>query len=205
MLTDSSLTKLIYRGDSMHPTLKNGDMVLLSPDHRRSIRRGDIIVFTAPREARKVIHRVAAITMEGYVTKGDHARFMDPWTVKEADICGQVHHIYRGDNIKRLASGLGGHYYARILPTLRLFAVYAASYVRPLYHRLSRTRVFRRVLAQNHAMRIVSLARPAGIEWKLFRGKREIGYLSAGHELWHIKKPYLLFVDESLLPKRIKK
>ncbi len=205
MLTDSSLTKLIYRGDSMHPTLKNGDLVLCSPDHGRPVQRGDIIVFTAPREARKVIHRVAAITKEGYLTKGDHAPSVDPWVLREAEICGQVHHIYRGDQVRRLASGLGGHYYARILPSLRLFAFYAASCARPLYHRLSRTWIVRRVLAQNHTMKIVSFVRPAGMEWKLFLGKREIGSLSSGHEHWRIKKPYLLFVDESLLPKRIKR
>ncbi len=202
MLTDTSRMVLIYRGESMGPTLQEGDVVSLSTVGNRAVRRGDIIVFPAPGEARRVIHRVVAVTPAGYLTRGDNAPSLDPWTVKTADIYGLVRHIYRSGKLRRLAGGFWGHSYACARRAVNRLASRAASCVRPLYHGLSRNRLVRHAFTSNHRLKILSIARPAGMEWKLFLGKREIGSLPAGHEQWRIKSPYLLLVDESSLPRR---
>lgn len=78
---------------SMHPTLKKGDLILVK---RQNIyKKGDIITFSNPVGTKKsdtVTHRIVDITKEKshtiYKTKGDANNGPDGWKVGENSIVG---------------------------------------------------------------------------------------------------------------------
>ncbi len=76
------ITLAVIRGNSMHPLLRDGDLVVVIPSH--TINLGDIIVFRNDREE-FVIHRVIAKlecnSKTLYVTKGDNNPFIDSLSI----------------------------------------------------------------------------------------------------------------------------
>jgi len=62
-------------GQSMHPTIRDADLVLLVPVDR-AVRRGDIVLF--PLGARLVLHRVERLQGSAVLTKGDAREMCDP-------------------------------------------------------------------------------------------------------------------------------
>jgi len=85
---------LKIEGDSMHPTLKSADVVLVDP--RASIAIGDIVVAKHPyKQSVKMIKRVESIDPgERYVLKGDNpdesTDSRNYGTIAKADIAGKV-------------------------------------------------------------------------------------------------------------------
>jgi len=72
-------------GDSMSPTLKSGDLLIIkSPEE--TIEPGTIIVYHLGDD--KVIHRVVEVNGEDLKTKGDGNSWIDPWQVSISDIEG---------------------------------------------------------------------------------------------------------------------
>jgi hypothetical protein len=191
----------IYTGNSMFPTLKKGDLIVLEAEAgRRPVRRGDVIVYPQPGEAHPVVHRVEAVTREGLVTRGDHSGTSDPGFVQQAQIQGRVRHIVRENRVLRMPRGPLCMGRARLLTRLAGPARAVRDFLRPVYHHLSRSWMPRRLLFPLFKPRVLCLRRPEGREWKLFAGKREIGFLPPGATAWRIRRPYLLVVDESALP-----
>lgn len=76
---------IIVIGDSMEPTLYQGDFVMakVSSDYRV----GDIIAYEKFNST--VVHRIVDITEEGFITKGDNNPDPDPWVVKKDEILGK--------------------------------------------------------------------------------------------------------------------
>jgi len=69
---------------SMHPTLKPGDVAVLTPERTADLRRGQIVAFHPPGEPRlTVLHRVFSIHRSRNVviiqTKGDANNAPDVW------------------------------------------------------------------------------------------------------------------------------
>lgn len=58
-------------GDSMHPTLCEGDALTASPVRASELRRGDIIVTLQPRGV--TVHRLITINGQRVITRGDNA------------------------------------------------------------------------------------------------------------------------------------
>ncbi|NJE11214.1 signal peptidase I [Thermococcus sp. MAR1] len=78
--------------ESMTPTINVGDLFFINPLSRRA-EVGDIIVFQ--RRDGWTVHRVYAITSDGYITKGDNNVATDQQeglypTVKKSDMAGKV-------------------------------------------------------------------------------------------------------------------
>jgi signal peptidase I len=191
----------IYTGNSMFPTLKKGDLIVLEAEQGRPIRRGDVIVFSPPgEEARHIVHRVEVVTREGVVTRGDHCGTSDPLLVRSEWVRGRVKHIVRENLVLPIPRGLFCIGRARLLTHLAGPARTMRNFLRPVYHQLSRSWMPRRLLFPLIKPSVLCLCRPEGREWKLFAGKREIGYLPPGASSWRIRRPYLLMVDESALP-----
>jgi len=72
-------------GESMGPTLKSGDLLIIkSPEE--TIKPGTIIVYNVGDE--KVIHRVVEVNGETLKTKGDGNSWIDPWQVSISDVKG---------------------------------------------------------------------------------------------------------------------
>jgi len=81
-------------GISMTPTLRNGDIAVLS--RQRRYRIGDVIAYRIPAgrpgAGMKVIHRiVAGDATNGFVTRGDHNGYADYfWHPRSQDVIGRV-------------------------------------------------------------------------------------------------------------------
>ena len=78
--------------DSMTPTINRGDLFLVNP-FARNFDVGDIIVFH--RRDGWTVHRIFAVTDEGYITKGDNNVATDQQEgvyppVQESDVAGKV-------------------------------------------------------------------------------------------------------------------
>ncbi len=97
----SSSPLVVVEGNSMIPTLYNGDLVLIQKPAPSELHRGDIIVYRSPVTGRLVIHRVVKINVEHgsyfYITKGDNNPVDDvaqglepPRGIPYEDILGRV-------------------------------------------------------------------------------------------------------------------
>ncbi len=71
--------------------------------------------------------------------------------------------------------------------------------LRPAYRFLASTGLFRFSLGPRARLRIVSFARPNGVDMHLFLGRRPVGRRSA-QSPWQIRAPFRLFIDEASLP-----
>jgi hypothetical protein len=78
-------------GDSMLPTLRPGERVVLRPVAPELIRPQDVVAFRAPGD-RLILHRVHAIDVDRLVTAGDHALLFDP-PVSVRDVVGVAQDI----------------------------------------------------------------------------------------------------------------
>ncbi|WP_420450964.1 S24 family peptidase [Ilumatobacter sp.] len=89
-LTGSSRL-LVVGGDSMLPTYRSGDVVVLGPVGAPSV--GDVVVLEVPdgpAAGRLIIHRVVDVRADGaIVTRGDSRRTADPWRVGVEDLRGR--------------------------------------------------------------------------------------------------------------------
>jgi signal peptidase len=93
------LFKLVFftaiTSESMQPTFKRGDLVLmqkLSPVPEE----GDIIMFNRPEYLLPITHRVIAIAESGVRTQGDARGRADPWIIPEEEILGKA--VRLGEN-----------------------------------------------------------------------------------------------------------
>lgn len=87
----------VVASGSMEPTISVNDLII---NHiQSSYAEGDIITFQ--NESSLTTHRIAAITEEGYITKGDANNAADPDVVSEGAVVGRVVKI-----IPRIGSAL---------------------------------------------------------------------------------------------------
>jgi signal peptidase I len=71
---------VIVDGRSMEPEYANGDLVVARARDHYAV--GDIITYDAPTEVPyRVIHRIARLNDDGYITQGDNRDEVDGWTV----------------------------------------------------------------------------------------------------------------------------
>jgi len=86
---------LVVTSDSMLPTLKPHDLIIVKDTNIDQVQVGDIITFDSHMAGIGIIaHRVIAIEDDdgqtGIDTKGDNIETADPWTVHEEDFRGTV-------------------------------------------------------------------------------------------------------------------
>lgn len=79
-------------GDSMHPSIRNGEHVHVAPAGARSLRLGDVILARAARGL--TAHRIVKLAGKSITTRGDNALQRDTTLDLDA-ILGHVTHIER--------------------------------------------------------------------------------------------------------------
>lgn len=86
-------------GDSMHPTIRNGEYVKVVPCPVTNLRRGDVILATTGRGL--TAHRIVRISARAIVTRGDHSLRVDP-PVDPASVLGRITEVEQitGDSRK---------------------------------------------------------------------------------------------------------
>ncbi len=198
-LVNDNQRNFIYTGNSMYPTLRQGDLIVLEAGRKRPIRRGDVIVFSRPGEKRHIVHRVEAAVGGGFLTRGDGSGAMDDGIVKPEQVRGRVDHIVREKRFMRVPRG-PSRTALRFRLTLDGIDRKARHQLGSLYQGFARKVMPRRWLFPLLRPKLLCLRRPDGLEWKLFSGQRQIGFLPPGAVSWRIRRPYLLMIDESALP-----
>ncbi|MFO8164067.1 MAG: S24/S26 family peptidase [Desulfatiglandales bacterium] len=93
------------RGFSMHPFIKDQDVLTISPIHDSEPQVGDVVAFIHPHTGKLVIHRVITRTAAGWQLKGDNSTETDLLSARE-HIIGRVTRIERKGQDVRLGLGL---------------------------------------------------------------------------------------------------
>ena len=72
VLATGNAARFLARGDSMHPSIRSGELLEVERVDPDSIRRGDVVLARLSRGL--TAHRVVRVTREGwFVTRGDNA------------------------------------------------------------------------------------------------------------------------------------
>lgn len=87
-LAGDTLYEPVYTG-SMNPAIPVGSIVVIKPVDPETLKINDIICFKLS-EPPSITHRIANITSEGFLTKGDANEDIDQWTVKKESVIGKV-------------------------------------------------------------------------------------------------------------------
>jgi signal peptidase I len=92
------------RGSSMHPFIRDGDRVTVSPVGGGRFHPGDVVTFVDPAVGRLIVHRIIAVSHGDFLIQGDHNPSPDGWIPKE-NVLGRVTLAERDG--KRTRIGLG--------------------------------------------------------------------------------------------------
>jgi signal peptidase I len=94
--------------NSMKPEISAGDMILVKETKIGNIKKGDILTFQTA-DKRVVTHRVAQVTQQGFITKGDNNNVEDKEKAQPANVIGKVAFILpnAGYIAKLISSKLG--------------------------------------------------------------------------------------------------
>jgi hypothetical protein len=87
LLASAQHARFRAAGDSMYPTIRDGDAVEIAPCEAASLRPGNIILATTKRGL--TLHRIVRISSAGIVIRGDNALFSDAPVAPE-DILGRM-------------------------------------------------------------------------------------------------------------------
>ena len=92
------------RGHSMHPFIRNGDVVTVSPLGARSPVAGDVVAFQHAGRSGLVLHRVRSRQGDRYLAQGDNCRDPDG-PIPGRDLLGVVTAVERAGRPIRLGLG----------------------------------------------------------------------------------------------------
>jgi signal peptidase I len=106
------------RGFSMHPVIRDLDLVTVSPLPQRSLRAGDVIAFRQPDHGALVLHRILRVERDGFLVRGDNLPAPDG-IVPARDVIGLVTLAERAGAITYRATDTNGSATA-VLLLLRL-------------------------------------------------------------------------------------
>ena len=81
-------------GFSMYPFIRNLDTITISPLPAAGPRTGDVVAFLKPGTGSLVVHRVIAVTKQGYLIRGDNTLEPDG-LLQRCSILGQVTRVER--------------------------------------------------------------------------------------------------------------
>ena len=127
-------TRVLYKGPSMKPFLKDLDLLFIEPFKEGTVALGDVVLFDAPDTGDPVVHRVVSITNGEIRTQGDHNREMDPFFLGRTDIMGKVVLADRGGRLIRVTGGKRGFMMHRLVQILWLLSMKGRQIVAPLFH-----------------------------------------------------------------------
>lgn len=95
---------LAVKGSSMHPALRSGDVVTVTPIGTYPVPIGAIVAAEAPGGGGLVVHRVVGRSAAGFLLRGDNATHADGIVPEEA-VIGVVVRIERNGRLVRQAPG----------------------------------------------------------------------------------------------------
>jgi signal peptidase I len=200
-LHDDALLYVAYTGPSMNPTLREPDLLEVTPYDSRPLQTGDAIYFEPPEGEREIVHRVVRITPNGIRTRGDNNPDDDPYFLQTENIIGQVIAAQRGSRKRRIAGGWRGALLGYIVARpWRVTNRGVSRLLHNAYHALASSGLFRSLLPPRLRPRLLVFESRPGQTFKLVMGQREVGRYDNLKRQWTIQRPFRLFVDETHLP-----
>ncbi len=183
----------------MNPTLKNLDLLIISPYGNKKVRRGDVITFNAPNRRIKITHRVISVDDKGIRTLGDNNSLPDNYILQYEDIIGRVEYAERKNKITKIYGGTTGHIYAktiRIIRWIKLSIMKMLRVFRPIYRFFHKTGLLTKFVPSKAKLRTIYCKKEDSIEIHLLMGNLYVGHLSNKYKDWNIKLPFKLFIRE---------
>lgn len=92
------------RGISMHPFIRDTDIVTIAPFRNNSPRLGDVVAFTYPKINKLIVHRIVKRKGDYFLIKGDNLPYADG-LIHRANILGRIVKVERKG--KKVFFGLG--------------------------------------------------------------------------------------------------
>ncbi len=191
-----------YAGSSMHPTLREPEMLEVVPYGDRPVHVGDVALFLPPDAQQPLVHRVVRVTPAGIATLGDNNAREDAFLLPPENIQGRVVAAWRGQRRRTIAGGLRGRLTGRALRWGLGLCRGAAPVLHPLYQALSRRGWVARWLPPAFRPRVVVFHVRGQDQCQLLLGRRVIGRYEELAQQWRIQRPFHLLVDGKALPSR---
>ncbi|MBC7247757.1 MAG: signal peptidase I [Actinobacteria bacterium] len=122
------------QGDSMEPTIRDSDAVLVAGVQPEGIKPGDVIIFPDPEDgAARIVHRVVSMQERDgelvAVTKGDGNTQVDPFVIPARKVQGKVRLVLpMGGAFLRFLGSPGGFVLCVLCPFLLLALFLTANY-----------------------------------------------------------------------------
>ena len=186
----------------MTPTLSPGDKIFFESLAHCSIKPGDILLFQPPDRSYEVVHRVISIRRGIILTRGDNpSNTLDNWRLSEEHIIGRVTGVERKNRIVNLAQGrrgLGRHYCLHISRLLFIRQPFRRA-LKLFYQTSAKSINLDRLLSLSSRTTILRLKINDDWHWKIFLGKKVIGYKKGADQPWNIIFPYRFFIRKRML------
>lgn len=84
----SSYDLLHVQGQSMEPTLEDGDILIIN-ENIEDVENGDIVVYEDPSKDKYIVHRIIQSNDDAYILKGDNNDYPDK-PIEESYIFAEV-------------------------------------------------------------------------------------------------------------------
>jgi len=190
----------IYSGQSMRPTLQEGDLLetILS---KSQVQPGDVILFTPPGKKDLIIHRVVRKNGETIRTRGDNCPAEDPWVLTTENIRGQVIAFWRNNQRHRVYGHFTGKWNAALSKTIQRAHTCMRPLLRILYRAVRQINFLPLCLPQKYRVRVVTSRSQHTFQKRLLFGNRVVGWYQNESHSWRIHPLYRLFVDKNTLEK----
>jgi hypothetical protein len=108
----------IYNGPSMAPLFKPGDLLCARSSFLKSIRRGDVVIYSwrdNPNHLNQVVHRVVSVKGKLLKTQGDNNLKPDSQVILVDNLVGLVTSFGRQKHIYSVKGGILGSFYAQLI------------------------------------------------------------------------------------------
>jgi len=198
-VTADDRLRALYTGASMSPTLVEPELLQVRPYRGERVRPGDIVCFRSPDGGRTVVHRVVAVEAQGIRTRGDNNERDDEWVSPAADIIGRVTAAQRGTRRRNVPGGWRGLAALRCARLGHGIRRRTGTVPHKLYDLAAGLGPFDRLLPRALRPRVVRFDARCRVLLKLMMGRQAVGQYDDQRAVWHIRRPFRLFVDERAL------
>ncbi len=188
----------VYRGPSMAPLFRPGDLLFLRPLPLAALRVGDVVVFAGEADT-SVAHRIVRWSAAGPITRGDANSQEDPAVLDAARYIGRVEALERAGKCRRVLNGRAGWWLSRALRAgervSRLLRLLFGFPYRRLRASATARRLLWRWVAPRFAMISIQPARSGqGRLVKYTHRGRVVARWWPETGRWECRKPYDLFL-----------
>ena len=126
IIASGMVSVFVVSGESMNPSIVNGDLLIVLCLPSQKLESCDIIAFRPHHgeewQGAPIAHRIVAIDDVGHITtKGDNVKFADPYEIYPSDVIGRVVLVLPGAGaVMRVATSVYGYVWLVLIPYLWL-------------------------------------------------------------------------------------